>query len=66
MTSVNWEDTKRGVRERRVAAGLPVRSEEQKRADMDRLAAEVRAHRPAEIRQEQTVAGFGDMEYTLT
>ncbi len=53
MTSVGWEETKRRVRGRREAAGLPVRSEEQKRADMDRLAAEVRAHRLAEIRQEQ-------------
>ncbi|MEU6409803.1 XRE family transcriptional regulator [Microbispora sp. NPDC046933] len=53
MSSVGWEETKRRVRERREAAGLPVRSEEQKRADMDRLAAEVRAHRLAEIRQEQ-------------
>ncbi|MBX6384183.1 MAG: XRE family transcriptional regulator [Microbispora sp.] len=53
MTSVGWEETKRRVRERREAAGLPVRSEEQKKADMDRLAAEVRAHRLAEIRQEQ-------------
>ncbi|KAB8183992.1 MULTISPECIES: XRE family transcriptional regulator [Microbispora] len=53
MTSVSWEETKRRARERREAAGLPVRSEKQKRADMDRLAAEVRAHRLAEIRQEQ-------------
>ncbi|GGO01174.1 XRE family transcriptional regulator [Microbispora bryophytorum] len=53
MTSVGWEETKRRVRERREAAGLPVRSEEQKKAAMDRLAAEVRAHRLAEIRQEQ-------------
>jgi len=53
MTSVGWEETKRRVRERREAAGLPVRSEEQKKADMDRLAAEVRAYRLAEIRQEQ-------------
>ncbi|MEV1204723.1 XRE family transcriptional regulator [Microbispora rosea] len=53
MTSVGWEETKRRVRERREASGLPVRSEEQKRTDMDRLAAEARAHRLAEIRQEQ-------------
>lgn len=53
MTSVGWEETKRRVRERREAAGLPVRSQEQKKADMDRLAAEIRAHRLAEIRQEQ-------------
>ncbi|GAB3163439.1 hypothetical protein [Microbispora hainanensis] len=66
MTPVGWEDTKRRVRERREAAGLPVRSEEQKKADMDRLAAEVRAHRLAEIRQEQTGADFGDTDYTLT
>ncbi|MEU7915954.1 hypothetical protein [Microbispora bryophytorum] len=44
MTSVSWEETKRRVRERREAAGMPVRSKEQKRADMERLAAEIRAH----------------------
>ncbi|MEU7890199.1 hypothetical protein AB0B54_32260 [Microbispora bryophytorum] len=44
MIAVGWEETKRRVRERREAAGLPVRSEEQKRADMERSAAEIRAH----------------------
>ncbi len=39
MSSVNWEEAKRQVRERRTAAGLPVRSAEEKRAAMDRLAA---------------------------
>nr|WP_246203586.1 XRE family transcriptional regulator [Streptomyces tailanensis] len=39
----------KGVR----AAGLPVRSTEEKRADMDRLLAEVRAYKLAELRREQ-------------
>ncbi|GII85855.1 transcriptional regulator [Sphaerisporangium siamense] len=55
MTTVGWEETKRKVHERREAAGLPVRSPEQKRAAMDRLIAETRGHRLAEIRQEQSL-----------
>lgn len=55
MTTVGWEETKRKVRERREAAGLPVRSAEQKQAAMDRLVAEVRAYKLAEIRREQAL-----------
>ncbi|MQY14341.1 hypothetical protein SRB5_45050 [Streptomyces sp. RB5] len=47
--SVGWEEMKRQVRERREAAGLPVRSATEKQAAMDRLMAEVRACRPAEL-----------------
>ncbi|MEW2493579.1 XRE family transcriptional regulator [Streptomyces sp. SID2888] len=55
MSTVGWEEAKRKLRERREAAGLPVRSAEEKQAAMDRLMAEVRAHRLAEIRQEQSL-----------
>ncbi|WP_129842450.1 XRE family transcriptional regulator [Streptomyces sp. RFCAC02] len=55
MSAVSWEETRRRVRERREAAGLPVRSSAEKREAMDRLVAEVRAHRLAEIRQEQAL-----------
>jgi DNA-binding XRE family transcriptional regulator len=53
MSAVSWEEAKRRAHERRKAAGLPVRSAEEKQAAMDRLAAEVRAYRLAEIRREQ-------------
>lgn len=43
------------MRERRAAAGLPVRSAAEKQAAMDRLTAEIRAYRLAEIRQEQSL-----------
>lgn len=55
MSTVRWEETKRGARERREAAGLPMRSSGEKRESMDRLVAEVRAHRLAEIRREQSL-----------
>ncbi|MFB7463216.1 XRE family transcriptional regulator [Streptomyces sp. NPDC056224] len=55
MSAVGWEEAKRRARERRAAAGLPVRSPEEKQAAMDRLMAEVRAYRLAEIRQEQAL-----------
>lgn len=55
MSAVGWEEAKRQVHERRVAAGLPVRSAAEKQAAMDRLLAEVRAYRLAEIRQEQAL-----------
>ncbi|NBM15125.1 XRE family transcriptional regulator [Streptomyces sp. GC420] len=55
MTAVSWEETKRKARERREAAGLPVRSAQEKRAAMDRLTAEVRAHKLAEVRREQAL-----------
>ncbi|MEV1006431.1 XRE family transcriptional regulator [Streptomyces sp. NPDC049881] len=55
MSTVSWEETRRKVQERRKAAGLPVRSPEEKREAMDRLVAEVRAHRLAEIRREQAL-----------
>jgi hypothetical protein len=51
MTYEGWEAITHRVREHREGAGLPVRSAERKRADMDRLIAEVRAHRLTEIRQ---------------
>ncbi len=53
MTTVGWEETKRRARERREAAGLPMRSAEEKQAAMDRLTAEVRPCRPAENPREQ-------------
>jgi len=55
MSAVSWEETKRRMRERREAAGLPVRSVEEKQAAMDRLTAEIRAYRLAEIRREQSM-----------
>ncbi|MGS2589402.1 XRE family transcriptional regulator [Streptomyces hebeiensis] len=55
MSTVSWEETRRKARERRAAAGLPVRSAEEKRAAMDRLTAEVRAHKLAEVRREQAL-----------
>jgi|SwirhisoilCB1_FD_contig_31_11289789_length_748_multi_3_in_0_out_0_1 predicted transcriptional regulator len=53
MSSVSWEEVKRRADEKRKAAGLPVRSPEEKQADMERLLAEVRAYKLAEIRREQ-------------
>ena len=53
MSTVRWEDVKRRADEQRRAAGLPVRSEAEKRADMNRLLAEVRAYKLAELRREQ-------------
>ncbi|MGW1033828.1 hypothetical protein ACWD4Z_16725 [Streptomyces antibioticus] len=47
MSTVSWEEAKRKARERRAAAGLPVRSAQEKEAAMDRLTAEVRAHKLA-------------------
>ncbi|MFI0775877.1 XRE family transcriptional regulator [Streptomyces sp. NPDC021212] len=55
MSAVSWEETKRKARERREAAGLPVRSAQEKQAAMERLTAEVRAHRLAEVRREQAL-----------
>ena len=55
MSTVDWEETKRRVREQHEAAGLPVRSTEEKRAAMERLTAEVRAYRLAELRREQSL-----------
>ncbi|MEV7036104.1 XRE family transcriptional regulator [Streptomyces sp. NPDC093272] len=55
MSAVSWEETKRKARERRAAAGLPVRSAQEKQAAMDRLTAEVRAHKLAEVRREQAL-----------
>ncbi|MFC3573007.1 XRE family transcriptional regulator [Streptomyces yaanensis] len=53
MSTVSWDEVKRRADEQRRAAGLPVRAPEKKRADMDRLLAEVRAYKLAEIRREQ-------------
>ncbi|WP_449066687.1 XRE family transcriptional regulator [Planomonospora algeriensis] len=53
MSTVGWDEVKRQAHERRRAAGLPVRSEAEKSAMMERLAAEVRAHKLADIRREQ-------------
>ena len=55
MSSVSWEETKRKARERRMAAGLPVRTAEEKQAALDRLAAEVRAYQLAEVRRDQAL-----------
>lgn len=53
MSSVSWEEVKRRADEKRRAAGLPVRTPEEKRADMDHLLAEIRAYKLAELRREQ-------------
>ncbi|WP_210581615.1 XRE family transcriptional regulator [Streptomyces sp. GESEQ-4] len=53
MSTVSWEEVKRRVEEQRRAAGLPVRTAEEKRADMDRLYAEIRAYKLAELRRDQ-------------
>lgn len=53
MSTVSWEEVKRRMHEQQRAAGVPVRSPEEKQADMDRLLAEVRAYKLAEIRREQ-------------
>lgn len=53
MSGVNWDEIKQRARRQRQAAGLPVRSEAEKTAAMGRLAAEIRAHKLAEIRREQ-------------
>ncbi|MEV7009860.1 XRE family transcriptional regulator [Streptosporangium sp. NPDC051022] len=53
MSAVSWNEAKQRARERRQAAGLTVRSEGEKSAAMERLAAEVRAHKLMEIRHEQ-------------
>ncbi|MEU6486269.1 XRE family transcriptional regulator [Streptomyces sp. NPDC046887] len=55
MSTVSWEETKRRARERREAAGLPVRSAQEKKAAMDRLKAEVRAHKLADVRRAQAL-----------
>ncbi|WP_405713192.1 hypothetical protein OG264_29490 [Streptomyces xanthophaeus] len=67
MSGVGWEEAKRQVRERRAAAGLPVRCPAEKRAAMDRLVAEVSAH-PAGRDPAGAGArpeGRGDTEYTV-
>ncbi|WP_327315892.1 XRE family transcriptional regulator [Streptomyces sp. NBC_01235] len=53
MSSVGWEEVKRRVDERRRAAGLPVRTPEEKQEAKDRLLAEIRAYKLAELRREQ-------------
>ncbi|NGO48248.1 XRE family transcriptional regulator [Streptomyces ureilyticus] len=53
MSTVRWEEVKRRVHEQQRAAGIPVRSPEEKRADMERLRAEVRAYQLVEICREQ-------------
>ncbi|MEU3447092.1 transcriptional regulator [Streptomyces thermolilacinus] len=62
MSTVGWEETRRAMRARREAAGLPVRSAEEKRADMGRLRAEVRAYRLGEIRRDTPKDGATSME----
>ncbi len=53
MSTARWEDVKRNADAYRKAGGLPMRTPEDKRAAMDRLQAEVRACRLAEVRREQ-------------
>ncbi|MER7212285.1 XRE family transcriptional regulator [Streptosporangium sp. NPDC000239] len=52
MSAVSWNEVRRRAREQRQAAGLTVRSDAEKSAAMDRLAAEIRAYRLMEIRHE--------------
>ncbi|MEU3030039.1 XRE family transcriptional regulator [Streptomyces incarnatus] len=53
MSTVRWEDVKRRVHAQQRAAGIPVLTPEEKEEAKERLLAEVRAHRLAEIRREQ-------------
>jgi predicted XRE-type DNA-binding protein len=53
--AVRWEDARRAARERREAAGLPVRTAAEKQEAMGRLVSEVRAYKLAEIRREQAL-----------
>ncbi|GAA1428533.1 hypothetical protein GCM10009601_41990 [Streptomyces thermospinosisporus] len=53
MSSVSWDEVKRRADEQRRAARLPVRTAEERQAAKERLLAEVRAYRLAEIRREQ-------------
>jgi DNA-binding XRE family transcriptional regulator len=53
MSTVRWEDVKGKADEYRKANDLRVLSREEKRAEMDRLYAEVRAYRLAEVRRAQ-------------
>ncbi|MBW1600685.1 XRE family transcriptional regulator [Streptomyces sp. JJ66] len=55
MSHVSWEEVKRQARARREAAGVPTRTAQEKQAAMERLHAEVRAYRLAEIRREQSL-----------
>jgi DNA-binding XRE family transcriptional regulator len=55
MSTVGWDEVKRKAHERRRAAGLPVRTPEQKQVAIDQLVAEVRAYKLAEIRHEQAL-----------
>ncbi|MFC7866411.1 hypothetical protein ACFU5B_21620 [Streptomyces murinus] len=70
MSTVRWEDVKRRVHEQRRAAGIPVLTPEEKEEAKERLLAEVRAYRLAEIRREQEltqreIADSMDMQYTV-
>ncbi|MFJ3650544.1 hypothetical protein [Streptomyces murinus] len=70
MSTVSWDEVKRQVDEQRRAAGLPVRSPEERQAAKERLLAEVRAYRLAEIRREQEltqreIADSMDTQYTV-
>ncbi|MDX3309672.1 hypothetical protein ACWGH3_17370 [Streptomyces sp. NPDC054884] len=53
MSSVGWEEVKRRVHEQQRAAGIPVMTPEEKQEAKDRLLAEVRAYKLAELRREQ-------------
>ncbi|MEZ0073364.1 XRE family transcriptional regulator [Planotetraspora sp. GP83] len=55
MSTVGWNEVKEQARRGREAAGLPVRSERDKQTAIDRLTAEARAHRLAEIRRDQAL-----------
>ncbi|MBB1259877.1 XRE family transcriptional regulator [Streptomyces alkaliterrae] len=62
MTTTRWDELKRQVYERREAAGLPMRTAEEKRQAMARLDATIRAYRLAEIRREQALTQRGVAE----
>lgn len=53
MSTVGWEEVKRRVHEQQRAAGIPVMTPEEKQVAKDRLLAEVRAYRLAEVWREQ-------------
>ncbi|MCQ9135164.1 MULTISPECIES: XRE family transcriptional regulator [Streptomyces] len=53
MSSVGWEEVKKRVHEQQRAAGIPLMTPAEKQEAKDRLFAEIRAHKLAELRREQ-------------
>jgi predicted XRE-type DNA-binding protein len=53
MSAKTWQQVRQQIDEARVAKGLPPRTEQDRRADVDRIRAESRAFQLAELRREQ-------------